>query len=198
MIKFFGTAFLSLVFLANAKSQISHLVSVNYILHGKTLSTQQDRIADKNNEQDFSPVISYRLEYKKQSLEAYFSRFEKLYNKREVGRIQTYSNSSFGVNYGYKVLERRIFEVRSLIGANYAHRFQNDYEEYFPFRCGPYGFDDWSFGLQLGLNANLYLTKSLFLNSNFRYNIYPGQASYITQQNLTFDVGLGFAFNRKK
>lgn len=192
MMKLIGATLLILAIFAKTNAQIVHCIGINQIAYGNTFSSQPDDLFGKVSSQKFSPTISYRVERKNQSLEAYFSYFHKTYAYK-LNAINEYQYAGFGLNYGYRFLEKDNFSIRGIGGVNYTHNQQNNYFDF----CGWSGISEWNLGIQLGLNANFTFWKGAFINSSVRYNNYPSQ-KYLSNQSLALELGLGYAFNRRK
>lgn len=177
---------------ANSSAQMKHSISINHLAYGNTFTLQKEPLFEHTFNL-FLPALEYKIERKKSSFSAYHYQFYKKYTPAER-RLYEYWNMSFGVNYGYRLFKMRTIELTGFAGLNYSWNKQREIIRIYPSENIMGGIEEWDIGLQSGLNAKAYFWKGIFMNLSLRYNYYPFQSKSTTNQNLSFEIGLGYRF----
>lgn|GEM_PF-1745530 len=182
---------------------MEHFININQIIYGNLFS-ENDYTFSKGKKQHFLPSISYRVEQQKHSIEAYALIYVKNIKapiKSDLNDFDFFANSGFGLNYGYKIMEKDRVEMRVFGGVNYASIY---YEIHGNTLNTSIFFEKWTPGLQAGLNTMVYFWKGAFVNANIRYSNYPwltnsNQSEKVNfHQNLLVGLGLGYRLRRKR
>ena len=189
-------------------AQLKHYISFNQKVYGNFLSIDESRYKFKPSYRGgFFPLPSYRIEDKKNGVEIYAANilYDNFYNnnKKESDYYWFY-NFAIGINYSYLFLETPFFSARGIAGLSYNYNkheipiavFHDDDGKVFDAIMG--GGEEWTWGIQTGLNATATVWKGLFINGNLRYTFNPF-AKYIEhKQNMIMELGIGYKIQRRK
>jgi hypothetical protein len=182
-------------------AQLKHYFNLNIIGHYEFFNQEKDR-----NIGQFAP--NYKVEKDKWGLEIFYNwRGVGYYrgatstpeNLNKEGAILQIISSNIGAACHYKLLDKKYINISSIAGL--VKNWYDATHMALLMHSGGWieGYPthdiESRFGVLAGVNINIPIWKSIYLNTNTRYMVFPS-AQY-NKQNLVFDFGLGYRYQNK-
>lgn len=190
-----------LFFCLNAKAQLTQSININQVLYGNVFDNNYLRMSSTKDFHVSLPEINYRIEKEKHSLTASLISYTRILNHGydfEQSESLKYNLLGFGLNYGYKFINKKQISVRVISGLSYGRYTNTVIRKIFELEQRSEGDNEWALGVQAGLNASINIGKGLFINSNARYTINPFANFEQNRQTFLFEFGLGYQFKNRK